>query len=118
MADKALKLSNDQYSSLLQAFGYPAAGCFLTDFSREAALQCRAAGGAPSLAPKDGKNDELWFCRLPANATDTDTEGLTASLANENVASYRCFTASGGRRRAAALWLLPLLAAALPVLLV
>ncbi|CAK9783946.1 hypothetical protein CC85DRAFT_331209 [Cutaneotrichosporon oleaginosum] len=118
MADKTLKLSNDQYNSLLQAFGYPAAGCFLTDFSREAALQCRASGGVPSLAPKDGENDEIWLCRLPPNSTDADTTELTTSLADENVSSYRCFTASGGSRRAAVLYLLPLLAAALPVLLI
>ncbi len=118
MADKALKLSSDQYNGLLQAFGYPAAGCILTNFSRNAAQECSAVGGAPSLAPKDGKNDDYWFCRLPANSTVAETERLTTNLADENVASYRCFTASGGRRRAAALVLLPLLAAALPVLLV
>ncbi|BEI81648.1 hypothetical protein CcaverHIS002_0208080 [Cutaneotrichosporon cavernicola] len=114
MADNALKLSNDQYSTLLQAFGYPAAGCFFTNFTKEAAVKCRSVNGSPGLAPNKSANAQIWFCRLSSNATAADTDILVAKLP---ASSHRCFTASGGRR-AAALYLLPLLAALLPVLLV
>lgn len=121
MTQEIEEISGSKYDNLIQSLGYPVAGCFFIDFSRAAALECSAAGGGPNIPPK-GSNPtsyDLWFCRLPPNSTDAQTEALKSDLAAINVQTQTCFTGmTSGQRRRAAFWFgLPLLSAVLPVLL-